>query len=77
MRVSQGAVLTYVRRDDGEGAQVGLPHVLSQGVGVVLKLAQQYSCAPLGVLDELPVRPRARGQDGTAHADQVLREGGM
>lgn len=64
--------LTYVRRDNGEGAEVGLPHVLRQCVGVLLKAAQQRRRAALGVLDELPVWPCVWRQDGAAHADQVL-----
>ena len=64
--------LTYMRGDDGEGAEVGLPHVLRQCVGVLLVAAQQGGRASLRVLDQLPVRPRVRGQDGTAHAHQVL-----
>lgn len=65
-------ILTYVRRDDGEGAQVGLPHVLSQRVGVILVVPQQRRRAALRVLDQLPVRLRFWSQDAAAHRDQVL-----
>ena len=67
-----------MRCDDGEGAEVGLPHVLRQRVGVVLEVPQQRRRATLRVLDQLPVGPRVGGQDGAAHAHQVLigREGG-
>lgn len=64
--------LTYVRRDNGEGAEVGLPHVLRQRVGVLLEAVQQRRRAALGTLDELPVWPCVRSQDGAAHADQIL-----
>ena len=67
-----GARPTDVRRDDGEGAEVGLPHVLRQRVGVVLEASQQCRRAALRVLDQLPVGARVRGQDGAAHAHQVL-----
>lgn len=69
-----GAVLTDVGRDDGEGAEVGLPHILGQGVGVLLVLAQQCCRATLRLLDQLPVRTGLPCQDGTAHLQQVLRE---
>lgn len=67
-------ILTYVRRDDGEGAQVGLPHVLSQRVGVILVLPQQRRRAALRVLDQLPVRLRFWSQDAATHRDQILSE---
>lgn len=66
--------LTDVGRDDGEGAQVGLPHVLGERVGVLLELSKQCGCAALRLLDELPVAARVRRQDGTAHLHQVLRQ---
>lgn len=53
-------VLTDVGRDDGEGAQVGLPHVLGERVGVLLELSQQCGRAALRLLDELPVAARVR-----------------
>lgn len=65
--------LTDVRRDEGEGAEVGLPHVLRQRVGVLLEVSQQRRRAALRVLDHLPVEPRVRRQDGAAHAHQILR----
>lgn len=61
-----------MRRDNCEGAEVGLPHVLRQRVGVLLKAAQQRRRAALRVLDELPVWPCVWRQDGAAHADQIL-----
>lgn len=61
-----------MRCDEGEGAEVGLPHVLRQRVGVLLEMAQQRRRAALGVLDELPVWPRVWRQDGAAHTDQIL-----
>lgn len=70
--VLQVKTLTYVRRDDGEGAEVGLPHVLCQCVCVVLVVAQQRRRATLRVLDQLPVRPCVWRQDGAAHTDQIL-----
>lgn len=65
--------LTDVRRDEGEGAEVGLPHVLRQRVGVLLEVSQQRRRATLRVLDHLPVELRVRRQDGAAHAHQILR----
>lgn len=65
-------MLTYMWGYDGEGAEVGLPHVLCQRAGIVFILAEQGSRAPLCVLDQLPVWPCGRGQDGTAHMHQVL-----
>lgn len=67
--------LTDVRRDDGEGAEVGLPHVARQRVGVLLEAAQQCRRAPLRVLDELPVWPCVWSQDGAADPDQILPGG--
>lgn len=64
--------LTDVRRDDGEGAEVGLPHVLRQRVGVLLEVSQQRRRAALRLLDHLPVEPCVRRQDGAAHAHHVL-----
>lgn len=61
-----------MRRDEGEGAEVGLPHVLRQRVGVLFEMAQQRRRAALRVLYELPVWPCVWRQDGAAHADQVL-----
>lgn len=61
-----------MRRDDGEGAEVGLPHVLRQRVGVLLKVSQQRRRAALRLLDHLPVEPRVRRQDGAAHAHHIL-----
>lgn len=71
--LSCAANLTDVRRDDGEGAEVGLAHVLRQRVGVLLEVSQQRRRAALRVLDHLPVEPRVRRQDGAAHAHQILR----
>lgn len=68
--------LTYVWCDDGEGAEVRLPHVLCQCVGVFLVVAQQCRRAALRVLDQLPVRPCVWRQDGAAHTDQILSENG-
>lgn len=42
---------TDVGRDDGEGAQVGLPHVLRERVRILLKLSQQCCRAALRLLD--------------------------
>lgn len=67
-------VLTYVGRDDGEGAQVGLPHVLGQSARVLLVVAQQNRRAALRALEELPVRSWVWRQDGAAHTDQILLE---
>lgn len=64
--------LTNVRCDDGERAEVCLPHVLCQCVGVLLVVAQQRRCAALRVLDQLPVQPCVGRQDGAAHTDQIL-----
>lgn len=61
-----------MRRDHGEGAQVGLPHVLRQRVGVLLEVPQQRRRAAFRLLDHLPVEPRVRRQDGAAHAHHVL-----
>lgn len=47
--------LTHVVRDDGERPQVGLPDVLGQSVGVVLKVAEELGGASLRFLDLLPV----------------------
>lgn len=47
--------LTHVVRDDGERPQVGLPDVLGQSVGVVLKVAEEMGSATLRFLDLLPV----------------------
>lgn len=65
-------MLTNVGCDEGEGAEVGLPHVLCQCVGVLLEVSQQRRRTALRVLDHLPVQPRIRGQDGTAHTHQIL-----
>lgn len=65
--------LTNIWCDDGKGAEVGLPHILRQCVGVFLVAAQQRCRAALRVLYELPVWTRFWRQDGTAHADQILR----
>ena len=69
-----GSVLTDVRRDDGEGAEVGLPHVLCQCVCVILVVAEQRRRAALRDLDQLPVQPCVWGQNGAAHTDQILSE---
>lgn len=69
-------MLTYVWCDNGEGAQVGLPHVLCQCVCVLLVVAQQRRRAALPVLDQLPVWLRLWRQDGAPHTDQVLSESG-
>lgn len=47
--------LTHVVCDDGERPQVGLPDVLGQSVGVVLKVAEKMGCATIRFLDLLPV----------------------
>lgn len=64
--------LTDVRRDDGEGAEVRLPHVLRQRVGVFLEVSQQRRRAAFRLLDHLPVEPRVRRQDGAAHVHHIL-----
>lgn len=66
--------LTYMWCDDGEGAEVGLPHVLCQCVCVILVVSQQCRCTALRVLDQLPVQPCVWRQDGAAHTDQILSE---
>lgn len=63
-----------MRCDDGERAEVRLPHVLCQCVGVLLVVAQQRRRAALRVLDQLPVQPCVRRQDGAAHTDQILKK---
>lgn len=67
--------LTDVGGDDGEGAEVGLAHVLRQGAGVVLKVLQQPGRAALRLLDQLPVPLVAGVQQGAAHPQQVLGDG--
>lgn len=67
-------ILTDVRSDDGEGAQVGLPHVLGQCVCVFLVVSQQRGRAALSMLDQLPVRLCFWSQDAAAHRDQILSE---
>lgn len=77
LSVSQATMappLTHVVRDDGERPQVGLPDVLGQSVGVVLKVAEELGGATLGFLDLLPVLLVAGIEDGTASLHQVLRE---
>lgn len=64
--------LTNVGRDDGEGAQVGVPHVLGQGAGIGLIVLQQPGGAALRLLDQLPVPLVGRIQEGAAHAQQIL-----
>lgn len=73
-KINKCGPLTYVWCDDGEGAEVGLPHVLCQRVCVFLKVAQQRRWAALSALDQLPVRSRVWRQDGAAHTDQILSE---
>lgn len=65
---------TYVWCDNGEGAEVSLPHVLRQCVCVFLVVAQERRRATLRVLDQLPVLPCVWRQDGAAHSDQILSE---
>lgn len=67
--------LTDVGGDDGEGAEVGLAHVLCQGAGVVLKVLQQPRRAALRLLDQLPVPLVAGVQQRAAHPQQVLETG--
>lgn len=67
--------LTDVGGDDGEGAEVGLAHVLCQGAGVVLEVLQQPGRAALRLLDQLPVPLVAGVQQGAAHPQQVLGDG--
>lgn len=66
--------LTHVVCDDGERPQVGLPDVLGQSVGVVLKVAEKMGCAALRFLDLLPVLLVAGIQYWAAGLHQVLRE---
>lgn len=47
--------LTHVVCDDGERLQVGFPDILSQGVGVGLKVAEQVGSATFTPLDLVPV----------------------
>lgn len=47
--------LTHVVCDDGERLQVGFPDILSQGVGVVFKVAEQVGSTTFGLLDLIPV----------------------
>lgn len=54
-RVLAAFPLTHVVCDDGERLQVGFPHILSQGVGVVFKVAEQVGSATFRLLDLLPV----------------------
>ncbi len=65
---------TDVWRDDGEGAQVSLPHVLRERVRILLELSQQCGRAALRLLDELPVSARFRRQYSAAHVHQVLSQ---
>lgn len=66
--------LTHVVCDDSERPQVGLPDVLGQSVGVVLKIAEEIGGATLRFLNLLPVLLVAGIQYGTAGLHQVLRE---
>lgn len=54
-RVLAAFPLTHVVCDDGERLQVGFPHILSQGVGVVFKVAEQVGSTTFRPLDLLPV----------------------
>lgn len=47
--------LTHVVCDNGERLQVGFPDILSQGVGVVFKVAEQVGSTTFGPLDLIPV----------------------
>lgn len=67
-------MLTNVWGDDGEGAEVSLPHVLCQCVCIFLIVAQQHRRATFRVLDQLPVLLCLWRQDGAAHTDQILSE---
>lgn len=65
-------ILTHVVSDDGEWSQVGLPQVLHQGVGILLKVTQQVGCAPVSVLDLLPMVLVNRIENSTSSHDNVL-----
>lgn len=54
-RVLTAFPLTHVVCDDGERLQVGFPDILSQGVGVVFKVAEQVGSTTFGPLDLIPV----------------------
>lgn len=65
-------LLTHVVCDDGERFQVGLPDVLCQRVGVLLKVAQQMRRAAVRLLDLLPVVFGVGVQYGAAGLYQIL-----
>lgn len=58
--------------DDGEGFQVGLPHVASNGGGIFLKVLQKVCSSAISPLDVVPVLFIAGVQDGTACLHNVL-----
>lgn len=66
------AILTHVVSDDGEGSQVGLPHVLYQSVGVLLKVAQQMCRPTIRALYLLPVLLVDWVKNGTSSFNDVL-----
>lgn len=68
----ENPILTHVVCDDGEGSQVGLPHVLYQRVGVLLKVAQQMCRPSIRALYLLPVLLVDRVKDGTSSFNDVL-----
>lgn len=65
-------ILTHVVCDDGEGPQVGLPHVLYQSVGVLLKVVQQMCRPSIRALYILPVLLVDRVKYGTSSFNDVL-----